>query len=146
MKNATNTSLTCLESVSSLQAASFKEFCEHPDNRQLLIKHQQKEIRQMHKASETASALKFRDTVLDSEYEAQNNIAPFLENKVLRRIIKTFTNDPKGDFSKWARNPLIIDMLKTAKDVCFPFGVKVSHKNSLTRSWTLSNVAILLKY
>jgi hypothetical protein len=55
--------------------------------------------------------------VLESDYEAQKNIAPFLENKVLRRIIKTFTNDPKSDFAKWARNPLVIEMLTKAKDV-----------------------------
>lgn len=71
----------------------------------------------MQKATAKASALDFRDKVLESDYEAQNNVAPFLENKVLRRIIKTFTNDPKGDFAKWARNPRVIEMLTRAKEV-----------------------------
>ena len=99
------------------QAASFKAFCERPENREMLMRHQRKEVQQMEKASARASALEFREKVLESDYEAQNNVAPFLENKVLRRIIKTFTNDPKGDFAKWARNPLVIQMLTRAKEV-----------------------------
>lgn len=85
----------------------------------MMIQHQQKELRQMQSASAKMSAMEFRDKVLEADYEAQKNIAPFLENKVLRRIIKTFTNDPKGDFAKWARNPLVISMLSRAKDVSF---------------------------
>lgn len=53
--------------------------------------------------------------VLESELEAQKNIAPFLENRVLRRVIQTFTNDPSGDFGKWASNPRVIEMLREAK-------------------------------
>jgi len=79
--------------------------------------HQQKEMHQMQKATARMSALEFREKVLESDYEAQNNVAPFLENKVLRRIIKTFTNDDKGDFAKWARNPLVIQMLARVKEV-----------------------------
>ena len=53
--------------------------------------------------------------MLESELEAQKNIAPFLENRVLRRVIQTFTNDPSGDFGKWASNPRVIEMLREAK-------------------------------
>jgi hypothetical protein len=53
------------------------------------------------------------------------NLYRYVENRVLRRIIKTFTNDPKGDFAKWARNPLVIQMLTRAKDVSFPTHIKV---------------------
>ena len=53
--------------------------------------------------------------MLESEYEAQKNIAPFLKYPVLRRIIQTFTNDQQGDFSKWACNPHVIEMLGEAK-------------------------------
>ncbi len=60
-------------------------------------------------------ALKFRSTVLDADLDAQKNIAPFLKNKVLKRIIMTFMNDPNGDFEKWAKNPRVIEMLATAQ-------------------------------
>ena len=53
--------------------------------------------------------------VLDAEYEAQKSIAPFMKNRVLRRIVQTFTNDPMHDFGKWANNPQIIAMLTEAK-------------------------------
>lgn len=53
--------------------------------------------------------------VLESEYEAQKAVAPFLGNRVLRRIVQTFANDPKGDFAKWALNPEVIQMLSLAK-------------------------------
>ena len=85
-----------------------------------MMEHQRKEIRQMQKSSAEMSALQFRGSVLESDYEAQKNIAPFLENRVLRRIVKTFTNDPKGDFSRWARNPLVLKMLNRAKEVSPP--------------------------
>jgi hypothetical protein len=39
------------------QGASFKEFCEHPDNRQMMVQHQQKEIHQMQKASAKVGGL-----------------------------------------------------------------------------------------
>ena len=55
--------------------------------------------------------------VLESDYEAQQNIAPFMEHKFLRRIIQTFCNDEQGDFGKWAKNPRVIEMLQHAKDL-----------------------------
>jgi hypothetical protein len=55
--------------------------------------------------------------VMESDYDAQKNMAPFLENKVLRKIVQTFTNDPRNDFSKWANNPLVIRMLTKAKEL-----------------------------
>ena len=61
------------------------------------------------------AALKFRDTVLESDYDAQVAIAPFLRNRVLRRIIQSFGNDPSGDFGKWATNPRVIEMLQKAQ-------------------------------
>ena len=30
-------------------------------------------------------------------------------------LLQTFTNDPSGDFSKWACNPRVVDMLREAK-------------------------------
>lgn len=29
--------------------------------------------------------------------------------------LQTFTNDPSGDFSKWASNPRVVEMLREAK-------------------------------
>ena len=60
---------------------------------------------QMERQTEESSARDFRERVLAADAEAQKNVAPFLENPVLRRIIKTFTNDERGDFAKWACNP-----------------------------------------
>ena len=31
------------------------------------------------------------------------------------KALQTFTNDPSGDFSKWAQNPRVIEMLREAK-------------------------------
>lgn len=77
--------------------------------------HQRKEVKQSIKLQEKMQALKFRSTVLDADLDAQKNIAPFLKNKVLKRIIMTFMNDPNGDFEKWAKNPRVIEMLVTAQ-------------------------------
>ena len=62
------------------------------------------------------AAIEFKEKVLESSYEAQKNIAPFLENRVLRKIVQTFTNDRLNDFDKWARNPIVLEMLKGADD------------------------------
>lgn len=69
----------------------------------------------MEASAEESSARGFREKVLAADYEAQRNVAPFLENPVLRRIVKTFTNDERGDFAKWACNPRVLEMLREAK-------------------------------
>jgi len=79
------------------------------------MKQQRKEIRQMERQTEESSARDFRERVLAADAEAQKNVAPFLENPVLRRIIKTFTNDERGDFAKWACNPRVLEMLRRAQ-------------------------------
>ncbi|KAL4428099.1 hypothetical protein ABPG75_002188 [Micractinium tetrahymenae] len=95
--------------------ASFKEFLARPENQEVVEKQQRKEAKQAIQLQEKMRALDFRDKVLEAEYDAQKNIAPFLENRVLRRIVQTFTNDPSGDFSKWASNPRVVEMLREAK-------------------------------
>ena len=79
------------------------------------MKQQRKEIRQMEAHTEETSARDFRERVLAADAEAQKNVAPFLENPVLRRIVKSFTNDERGDFAKWACNPRVIEMLRRAQ-------------------------------
>lgn len=95
--------------------ASFKEFISRPENRPLVEAHQRKEVKQAIQLQDKVRALDFRDKVLSSDLESQKNIAPFLSNRVLRRLIQTFANDPKGDFDKWASNPRVIEMLSEAK-------------------------------
>lgn len=95
--------------------ASFKEFLARPENQPVLEKHQRKEMRQALKVQEKIQALKFKDVVLDSDYDAQVSIAPFLKNRMLKKIVMTFANDPNGDFEKWAKNPRVIEMLTTAQ-------------------------------
>ena len=60
-------------------------------------------------------ALRGGHAVMEAEYDAQKAIAPFLGNRVLRRIVQTFANDPSGDFGKWATNPRVVGMLREAK-------------------------------
>ena len=55
--------------------------------------------------------------VLQSSYDAQKAMLPFMEHRALRRIIQTFTNDENQDFGKWAMNPLVIQMLTQARDM-----------------------------
>ena len=55
--------------------------------------------------------------VLEAEYCAQQNVAPFLKYPVLRKIVQTFTNDEHEDFGRWANNPLAIQMLQQAVDL-----------------------------
>lgn len=98
-----------------LQEASFKEFLSRPENRPLVEQHQRKEVKQALQLQEKAAALKFKSKVLEADYEAQMAIAPFLKNKTLRRIIQTFSNDPQGDFEKWATNPRVLNMLQEAQ-------------------------------
>ena len=68
------------------------------------------------KVGHRIEACAFREKVLESDYEAQQNIAPFMEHKFLRRIIQTFCNDEQGDFGKWAKI-LGMEMLQHAKDL-----------------------------
>lgn len=78
-------------------------------------KHQRREVKQALQVQEQAAALRFRNVVLESEYDAQVAIAPFLRNRVLRRVVQTFANDPHGDFGKWATNPRVLEMLAEAQ-------------------------------
>jgi len=96
--------------------ASFKEFCERPENKPMMVKHEKKEAKKAARLNRKMQAFEFKEKVLESSYEAQKNIAPFLENRVLRRIVQTFTNDKYNDFDKWARNPIVLNMLKQAHE------------------------------
>jgi len=98
-------------------AQQFKQFCMQPENKEKVQEHQRKEIRRAERVGHRIEACGFRDKVLESDYEAQQNIAPFMEHKFLRRIIQTFCNDEQGDFGKWAKNPRVIEMLQHAKDL-----------------------------
>ncbi|KAI7845680.1 hypothetical protein COHA_000794 [Chlorella ohadii] len=69
--------------------ASFKEFLARPENAALVEAQQRKEAKQAVQLQEKVRALHFRE--------------------------KTFTNDPSGDFGKWAQNPRVIEMLREAK-------------------------------
>lgn len=94
---------------------SFKEFCSRPENKAVMEAHQRKEMKKQEKQRMHMEAARFQEIVLASEYDAQKSIAPFLKYPVLRKIIQTFTNDPNGDFGKWATNPRVLSMLHTAK-------------------------------
>ena len=106
----------------------------------MLEEHQRKEARRAEKLLEKQQALAFRDKVrhtasqkrasvcslryrpvpyqvLEAEFCAQQNIAPFLKYPVLRKIVQTFTNDEHEDFGRWANNPLAIQMLQQARDL-----------------------------
>ena len=104
-----------MDTSSQAFQASFKEFLARPENQPILEQHQRKEVKQSIRLQEKMQALKFRSAVLDADLDAQKNIAPFLKNKVLKRIVMTFMNDPNGDFEKWAKNPRVIEMLSTAQ-------------------------------
>ena len=96
---------------------SFREFCARPENRELMEAHQKKEMKKQEKQRARMEAERFQDVVLSSEYDAQKSIAPFLKYPVLRKIIQTFTNDPSGDFGRWATNERVLSMLRAAKEV-----------------------------
>lgn len=81
----------------------------------MIEKHQRSEVKQALQLQEKAAALHFRDKVLEADYESQAAIAPYLRNKVLRRIIQTFANDKRGDFDRWATNPRVLEMLSEAQ-------------------------------
>ena len=81
----------------------------------MVEKTQQAEIRKVHKTREQLQAIRFREVVLSSTPEAQRAVAPFLQVPVLRRIVQTIANDPAGEFSKWATNPMILEHLSVAK-------------------------------
>jgi len=71
-------------------AQQFKQFCMQPENKEKVQEHQRKEMRRAERVGHRIEACGFRDKVLESDYEAQQNIAPFMEHKFLRRIIQTF--------------------------------------------------------
>ena len=53
--------------------------------------------------------------VLEADLETQKAVAPLLQNKVLRRIIQSFTNDDSGRMDYWACNPEVLRLLHEAK-------------------------------
>ena len=98
-------------------AEQFKQFCMKPENKEKVQEHQRKEVRRAERVGHRIEACGFREKVLESDYEAQQNIAPFMEHKFLRRIIQTFCNDEQGDFGKGAKNPRVIEMVQDAIDL-----------------------------
>ena len=95
----------------------FKEFCNRPENRPLMERHHRLEYRKAQRAGRKMKVAEFQDKVLSSDYDAQKNVAPFLENRVLKRVVHTFCNDPLNDFGKWARNPEVLRLLRSAKEL-----------------------------
>lgn len=93
----------------------FKEFCDRPENRPLVERHHRMEYRKAQRAGRKMKVAQFQDKVLSADYDAQKNVAPFLENRVLKRVVHTFCNDPLNDFGKWARNPEVLRLLNSAK-------------------------------
>lgn len=94
----------------------FKEFCQRPENAPVVAEHQRQELRKLDRVHHRCDAMEFRDAVLSADEEAQRNVAPFLRTRVLRTLVSTFKNDEHGDFSKWANNPRVIEMLKTMQE------------------------------
>lgn len=97
------------------QEASFKEFLARPENAAVVEKQQRKEVRQALSAQERAQLEGLRSAVLGADFEAQRGVAPFLRTPCLRRVVQSFANDPRGDFSAWAANPRVLEMLAAAQ-------------------------------
>ena len=91
---------------------SFKAFCAQPENAKIMAEHQMRELRKTDRVGHRVESMQFREAVLGADEEAQRNIAPFLRTRVLKNIISSFKNDAHGDFGKWARNPLVLEMLR----------------------------------
>lgn len=83
----------------------------------MVERQQRKEVRQALKLEERQQLETLREAVLGADFEAQRAVAPFLRTPCLRRIVQTFTNDLRGDFSGWASNPRVIEMLAAAQRV-----------------------------
>jgi len=117
LQNATRSDLPAIMNGDFGKAfeQSFKEYAQRPENKALLEKHQKKEFKKAGRLARKAKYAEFQDKVLSADYDAQKNIAPYLENRVLRRIINTFCNDPNNDFSKWANNREVLKLLDSAK-------------------------------
>ena len=52
---------------------------------------------------------------MDTDYDTQKALAPYLKIPALRSIIQTFLNDENGDIGKWACNPEVQHMFADAK-------------------------------
>ena len=98
------------------QEASFREFCARPENKPMVEKTQQREIRTAQRLQNNDLASRFRERFMAASPEAQRSMAPFLKVPVLRRIVQTLTNDERNDFGHWATNPAIVEMLSAAKE------------------------------
>ena len=98
---------------------SFKAFCAQPENAKIMAEHQMRELRKTDRVGHRVESMQFREAVLGADEEAQRNIAPFLRTRVLKNIISSFKNDAHGDFGKWARNPLVLEMLRDTQDRWF---------------------------
>ena len=90
---------------------AFRAFCARPENKPLVAEHQRQELRKLDRVHHRARAMEFRDAVLSADEEAQRNVAPFLRTRATRHVVETFGRDDAGDFSKWASNPMVIEML-----------------------------------
>lgn len=99
-----------------MQESSFREFASRPENKHLMDAHQRKEMKKAMRLQRKTQAARFQQVVMEADYEAQKNIAPFLEYRSLKRVVQTFTNDPNNDFGKWACNPRVLEMLYRAKE------------------------------
>ncbi|DBA65903.1 TPA: hypothetical protein ACH3X2_002929 [Trebouxia sp. C0005] len=95
--------------------ASLREFCERPENKSVIEREQKKQALRALQVKQEHDAWQFQQKVLQSDVEAQQNVAPFLRHRVLREIVKSFTNSPNDDFEAWAKNQQAIDTLKEAQ-------------------------------
>eukprot|EP00798_Chlamydomonas_sp_ICE-L_P015212 gene15212-21289_t len=93
---------------------SFKQFCEKPENEHLVEKAQLHEIKQTVKLRDSSGRAEFERQVEAAGEEVTRNLAPFMKNKVLRRIVQTFCNSPSVSLKEWATNPRALDMLGQA--------------------------------
>ncbi|KAL0049543.1 hypothetical protein WJX82_004461 [Trebouxia sp. C0006] len=95
--------------------ASLRGFCERPENKGIIEREQKKQAMRMLQVKQLQDARQFQHKVLQSDVEAQQNVAPFLKHRVLREIVISFTNSPNDDFEAWAKNQQAIDTLKEAQ-------------------------------
>ncbi|DBA96742.1 hypothetical protein WJX77_011474 [Trebouxia sp. C0004] len=95
--------------------ASLREFCARPGNKSIIEREQKKQAMRVLQVKQRRDALRFQQKVLQSDVKAQQNVAPFLKHRVLREIVKSFTNSPTDDFENWAKNEQVINTLKEAQ-------------------------------
>ncbi|GLC59259.1 hypothetical protein PLESTB_001467400 [Pleodorina starrii] len=96
---------------------SFQEFTKQPENAALAEQAQREEVQAALDAQEAALSDEVRHKLSCTDEGTRKALGPFLQYRPLLRLVSSLFNDPATDVSAWASNPVVLKMLRRARQM-----------------------------